>query len=394
MKLRMKVVAALMAGVVILGGCGAKDSSSESTTTSNNKTEITAEMAEKYVTLGNYDGLELVKYVRQVSDEDIEYQKEMFMEDYRVQSEIEDRGIESGDFVSLEMKEQPEGSEEVDYGIIDIQVGQVEFNEEVDQALLGHKTGETVTAESVYEEEGQEIKSTYTMVISSVYSVSYPEYTEEFVKENTDYASIAELEESFKTAVAEENEEVSLEELRDSAFLEVVNASEFKDIPQELYDSSYEEMKELYASYAEMFGMELTDMISEEELQEEAKLNVHQELVIQSLIKKENIQKDDKEYEAYVKKCMEAMEVETEEELDDYYEEGELEGLFFREKALDAIIAKAKVTEEAAAEEEFEEEETEETAEEETIGEGETLKTEDMEQMEQMEQNIVVETEE
>ena len=353
MKLKVKVVAALMAGIVMLGGCGEKEGSQDNTTSSENKVEITAEMAEKYVTLGNYDGIELVKYVNVVSETDIEYQKESFLEEYRVEAEVSDRAIAEGDYVSMEMKEKAEGSEEEDYGVIDIQVGQEDFSAEVDQALVGHKAGDTVTVDSTYEDGEQEIKVTYTMVVNSVYTITYPEYTEEFVKENTDYASIAELEESFKTAATEELEATSLETLRENALMAVVEASEFKDIPQDLYDSSYEEVKELYESYAEMFGMELTDMITEEELKEEAQLSVRQELVIQSILAKENIQKDDKEYDEYLKKCMEMTEVETEEELNDYYEEGELEELFFREKALDAVIAKAKVTEEAAPEEDL-----------------------------------------
>lgn len=376
MKLKVKVVAGLMAGVMVLGACGAKENSGEDTTSSTGGVEITAEMAEKYVTLGNYDGVELVKYIREVSQEDVEYQKEYFLEEYRVESEVSDRGVENGDYVSFQMKEKPEGSEEVDYGTIDIQVGQEEFDAAVDAALLGHKAGETVTTDSVYEEEGQEIKTTYTMVINSVYTISYPDYTDEFVKENTEYATVAELEESFKAAAQQENDDMSLDELRESAFLAVVEVSEFKDIPQDLYDSAYEETKELYQSYAEMFGMELSDMISDEDLKTEAELSVHQDLVIQSIIKAENIQKDDKEYEEYINKCIELMEVENEEELNDYYEEGELEELFFREKAMDAIIAKANVTEEAAPEEEEYEEEA---------AEGEEL---------EVDENVVIETEE
>lgn len=378
MKLKVKVVAGLMAGVMLLGGCGAKENSGEDTASSASGVEITAEMAEKYVTLGSYDGLELVKYIREVSQEDIEYQKEYFLEDYRVESEITDRGIENGDYVSFQMTEKPEGSEEADYGTIDIQVGQEEFDAAVDAALLGHKAGETVTTDSVYEEEGQEIKTSYTMVINSVYTISYPEYTDEFVKENTEYTTIAELEESFKAAAQQENDDMSLDELRESALSAVVEVSEFKDIPQDLYDSSYEETKELYTSYAEMFGMELSDMISEEDLKAEAELSVHQELVIQSIIKAENIQKDDKEYEEYIQKCIELMEVESEEELNDYYEEGELEELFFREKALDAILAKAVVTEEAAPDEEEYVEDEEEVASEEL----------------EVDENVVIETEE
>ena len=357
MKLRSKIVALLLVGVCVLGGCGSSEESGEAI----ESVKVTAEMAEEYATLGEYGGLQLVKYITEVTEEDIQYAKEMFMEDYRVETEVSDRGIEMGDYISGEFTEKPEGEEEIDYGTIDIEVGAEEISADLDQALVGHKAGDTVTVDSSYlDEEGTEVKTTYTVKLATVYQVSYPEYNEEFVKENTEYNTVADLEGYFKQQVMDENEANSMDNLRESALAEVVAVSQFKEFPKDLLKDSYNEMKASYESYAEMFGMELADMITEEELNSLAELNLQEKMVIQAIIKAENIQKTDENYSAFKQAYMGYAGVETEEELLEYYTEEELENEFYKQTALDTGISKADVTEETEIEEDYELEEEEE----------------------------------
>lgn len=358
MKRRYKIIAALMFSIVTLVGCG-KGGETETA-----GVEITAEMAEKYATLGDYEGIALTRYITEISEDDVAAKKDQFMENYKIQTEVADRNIEEGDFVSIEVTET-EGSESEDYGTVEVTVGEEEFDAQIDAALIGHKAGETVTTESSYlGEDGKEVAVTYTITINKIYEITYPEYNDAFVKENTEYSTVAELEESFRAEVKSDNEEVSLDDLRESAIAAVVECSEFKKLPQKLIDSAYGEVKEMYENYAAMFGMELSDMASEEELQEAAEYSVQEQMIILSLINKEQIDVDEEGFAEYKKSCMEYAEVETEEELLEYYEEGELEEEYMRQKVADAIIAKAEVTEEEAPEEDYEEEDvTEEEAE-------------------------------
>lgn len=359
MKLRNIMVAVLLAGALALTGCG--KTQSDNATDSSATFTVTDKMAEEYVTLGEYSGLELTKYISEVTKEDVDYARETFMEDYRVDSEVSDRGVEKDDYVTVSLTETPQGSDAMDYGDVDIQVGQAEFSQAMDDALIGHKAGETVTVEDTTEDEnGEEIKTTYTAKISSIYTVSYPEYTDDFVKENTEYASTQELDDSFVKQVQEENEQSSLDNLRDSALTAIVEKSEFKELPQDLLDKSYDEVKASYESYASMFGAEVSDIIGEEELQSLAEVNLQEKLVVQALVKAESITKDDESYDEFLKEYMNYMEVDSKDELMEYYSEEELEELYYREKALDAVIAKATVKEEAAPAEEDEEEVTSE----------------------------------
>lgn len=349
MKGRYKVIAALMMSVMMLGGCGSSDVSYQGMTT---------EKAKEYTTLGEYEGIALTKYISEFSEEDVAYKQEEFMEEYRVQAEVSDRAIKEGDFVSIELTETVEGGEPEEYGVVETTVGSEEIDGKLDAGLLGHNTGETVTIDSsILQEDGSEAKVTYTVKINTIYEVSYPEYNDAFVKENTEYATVAELEAFFRSEVEADNEEMSQDNLRESAITAVVEASEFKELPQDLVDSAYEEVKEMYESYAAMFGMELSDMASEEDLQEAARYSVQEQMVIQCIIDKENIKIDKDGFSEYKKLCMEYTDVETEEELMEYYEESELEAEYLRQKAADAIIAKATVTEEVGEEEDYYEEE-------------------------------------
>ena len=355
MKLRSKVIAALLIGVCVMSGCGKSEEISETAAS----VEVTAQMAEEYAVLGDYNGFQLTKYVAEVTEEDIAYAKEMFMEDYRTETEVSDRGIESGDYISGNIKEKMEGQEEIDYGSVDIKVGEEEIDVKIDEALVGHKAGETVTVDSTYlNEEGTQVNTTYTVKIDTVYQVNYPEFNDEFTKENTEYNNIADLEASFEKQVLDENEINSMENLREAALAEVVAVSQFKEFPKDLLKASYEEMKASYENYAEMFGMELSDMITEEELNSLAELNLQEKMVIQAIVKAENIEKTDANYSAFIQEQITYMGVDTEEELMEYYTEEELENTFYKQTALDAVIAKATVTEEIEVmEEEIAEEE-------------------------------------
>lgn len=355
MKRRYKIIAALMMSIVVLGGCG----SSKEEGTETEDVKITTEVAEKYATLGDYEGIALTKYITEISEEDVAAKKDEFMEQYKIQTEVADRAIEEGDFVNIEVTET-EGSESEDYGTVEITVGEEEFDAQIDAGLVGHKAGETVTVESSYlGDDGEEVAITYTMTVNNVYEISYPEYNDAFVKENTEYNTVAELEAFFQSEVEADNEEVSRDDLRESAIAAVVDCSEFKELPQNLIDSAYEEVKEMYENYAAMFGMELSDMATEEDLQEAAKYSVQEQLIIQSIIDKEKIEVDEEGFSEYKKMYMEYMEVETEEELLEYYEEGELEEEYLRQKVADAIIAKAEVTEEVGEDDEDYEEDEE-----------------------------------
>lgn len=359
MKQRYKMIAVLLIGIMMLGGCSSKNAQKESTSV-----EITSEMAEEYVTLGDYEGIALTKYVTQASEDDIALEKEEFMDEHKIQTEVTDGAIVQGNLINVKLIEVPENGEAENYGNVDITVGEEEFDAKIDQALLGHKTGEEINVESSYEdEEGQESKVTYKITINKVYEISYPEYNDEFVKKNTEYASVAELEEAFKAQVEADNEENSMDNLREAAIAAVVECSQFKEFPQNLLDAAYEEVKEMYESYAAMFGMELSDMASEEELKEAAQYSVQEKMVIEIIKKQEKLKVDKEGFDEYKKKSMEYAEVETEEELMEYYEEGELEEEYLYRKVGDAIIAKAAVTEEESEEEdEYQEEDAAEEA--------------------------------
>lgn len=347
MKGRYKVIAALMMSAIMLVGCG------ESNVKYNG---MTTHKAQEYTTLGEYEGIALTKYISELSEEDVVYKQEEFMEEYKVQSEVSDRAIKEGDFIGIELTETVEGGEPEEYGVMEMTVGAEEIDGKIDAALVGHNVGETVTVDSSFVDEYEtETKVTYAVKINAIHEVTYPEYNDAFVKENTEYNTVAELEEFFRAEVEADNEEASQDNLREAAITAVVEASEFKELPQELIDTAYGEVKEMYESYAAMFGMELSEMASEEDLQEAAKYSIQEEMVIQCIINKENIEIDQKGFDEYKKLCMEYTDVETEEELMEYYEESELENEYLRKKVADAIIAKAVVTEEVGSEEDGEE---------------------------------------
>ena len=338
MKKRRLLISMILMGILCISGCGTDKI--ESTFVATEK------MTGQYMTLGNYEGLELTKYITPVSQEDVELAKEEFMEEYSVETQVTDRAIQSGDLVSTNLTYEENGTTE-DYGEFDLTIGQEEISAQVDEELTGHKVGETVSVKD--DSDGTVV--TYTFEITGITMVSYPEYNDDFVKENTEYSSTEAFEEYLKNKVMEENDESSEEELRDSELSAVVEAGEYKDFTKKMKKASYEEVKASYEDYAAMFGMELSDMISDEDLEACAVLNIQEKLAVQALVKAENITKDPKDYQDFINRYMEYYEAATEDELYESFTKQELEELYYRQKAMDKVIEKAKVTEEEAPEE-------------------------------------------
>ncbi len=342
MKKKKIITSAILIGTMLMSGCGKGETESAFV--------ATEKLAEQYMTLGDYEGLELTKYITPISEEDVELAKEEFMEDYRVETEVTGRTIQVGDYVNTNLTYEEDGNTE-DYGEFDVTIGEEEISAQVDEELTGHNIGDIVSV--VDDSEGSVV--TYTFEITGINEVSYPEYNDSFVKENTDYSSTAEFEEYLRNKVAQENDESSVEELRDSALSAVVEVSEYKDFTKKMEKVSYEEVKKSHEEYAAMFGMELSDLVSEDDLNSYAVLNIQEKLAVQALVKAENIVKDEENYQEFLNRYMEYAEVTTEDELYEYYTKQELEDDYYREKALDKVIEKAKVTEKEA-EAELEEE--------------------------------------
>lgn len=265
-----------------------------------------------YVKLCEYEGVEADKVVFEVSEDEIQEQIDMEMYDYATYDEITDRGIEVGDYAVISYDAKLDGKESEDYSgkEEEIVVGEEFFYPEVEEALVGMKTGDKKTVDLTltedFAEEGDAGKKlSLDVSVDQITVENLPEYNDDFVKENTEYTSVKEYNEVKKKELTESKEE----EYKNAAIYQIVDYlvanSTFDGYPEELYTQCEEYYDAENESYASMYGMELDAFlemmgIDEDTRKEQIEDSVHYELVIGAVAQEEGIDCTEKEVKDFI----------------------------------------------------------------------------------------------
>lgn len=311
----------------------------------------------EYVDLCEYKGVEADKIVYDVTDDEIDDEIEMEMYDYITYDEITDRGIEEGDYVVLDYTGKLDGEESEDYSgeEEEIVVGEGYFYPEVEEALLGMKTGESVNVDveltEDYAEEGDEGKQlALEVTVGTITVENIPECDEDFVKENTEYDSLEDYRASVKETLMESKEDeyksVAVEEIMDY----LLANSTFNGYPQELYDECEEYYDYENESYASMYGMETDEFlemmgIDDDTRTQEIEDNVNYELVIGAIAQLEGIDCSEKEVKKYVEENYEDFGYESEDEFYEDYSDSDVGYQLVYEKVVDFLYENAQYVE-------------------------------------------------
>ena len=336
---------------VSMMGCGKKETAEETTAAETEAAieEDTEEALEEdteeelvlpeydaleYVTLGDYTGLTVDVVSSTIDDETLEAELENALYDYSEEVEVTD-GASDEDYISLTLQMSIDGEvvyeEEEEYSLL---LGFDEFGEDVDAALVGAKAGDEISVDTVlddmYGDDYEGMDAHYDIQVLEVYRYEVPELTEEFVKENTEYASVEEFTEATREQLQDSEDSSNHYEAEELAIsLAQANAA-FNGYPQELYDYCYAALEETYEWYASMFGMEVSDMISEEELDAYAMQEVQSNMVVQAIAQTEGLELTDESFEAYLEASLADFGCESVDEVKEYYADYELRNYAIR----------------------------------------------------------------
>jgi trigger factor len=155
------------------------------------------------ITLDGYADLELTLPAVEVTDDDVEGAQN---EELAKQGALEpvDRPIESGDFVTLDLRTTRDGEEVVGLNTEDwsYEVGQGWVTEDFDDHLIGASEGDVVTFTSTPKETDEE--ADFEVTITAVQSRVLPELTDEWVSENlAEHDTVEEWTEALRIEIAE-----------------------------------------------------------------------------------------------------------------------------------------------------------------------------------------------
>ena len=291
-----------------------EDSEKDSTDTDTKETDSSGENrlvsvkdVSKYVTIGEYKGLELTRTSQPVTDDDVQAEINYNLEDNG--TEVQDGTVENGDTVTINFtgtidgKEFDGGSAE-DYELV---VGDGEMIDGFEDGIVGMKSGETKELDLTFPDDYYEESVAGKAVVFKVTLQKFTrpaELTDEWVAENTEYKTVDEYRAAVKTQLEDTAVQTADYELYSDAWNEVQAASEIKDYPKEDVDAAKKSYQELNEKYVKDAGMEMADFLEsqgmseedyESECQQYAESKVEQNLIVQGIMDAEGLSIDDEE---------------------------------------------------------------------------------------------------
>ena len=321
-----------------------------------------------YVTLGDYDGVEVTKYTYEITNDMVQEEIQEELEDAS-DEESTNAPSEDGNIVYMNLTATVEGEEASDPEETFITLGQEEFGAEFDQKLTGVSTGDTLDFSVTYDddtwqEDWQGKTVDFSVEVTDVTASNTPEYDDDYVKNYTGYDTKEEYEASVKEYLEQSYDEQSTYDETEDLISACIARTEFTgEYPDDLFDACKEEALSGYAMFVGDDGdvNDVLDMfgVTDEDIEEEAKNLVNRRLFISAYAEANNIEVTEDEYVDYVN------------EYADYYGEtaADFEALYTREtlvnalyesKVTDLLLEKAKVTETPYTPDEYDEEESEE----------------------------------
>lgn len=269
---------------------------------------VSVEDTGKYLTLGQYKDLVLERTVQEITDEDVDLRIQTEMENHREEVTAADGAVEMGDQVTINYVGTIDG-ETFDGGTannFDLVVGDGGFIDGFEDGIVGMKKGETKDLPLTFPENyvstlaGKDVNFQITLQAFR----RAPEFSEEWVKKNTDYETEEDYRASIRTQLEEEAKETAETSLTGTAWNMVWTSSEVIEYPQKDIDNFINQYKKINEMYAAQAGMTLEELIEaqgytqenfDKDCQQYAEYVVKQNLIVQAIMDAEGISLNDPE---------------------------------------------------------------------------------------------------
>lgn len=320
----------------------------------------TAKVAVKpEVTLGQYKGVEVQKTKSDVTEEDIETEIKRAREKNSRLITVEDRGVEDGDQVTIDFDgsvdgKRFEGGKAEDYPLT---IGSHTFIDNFEEQLIGKTTGEecevNVTFPAEYHvEELKNKPAVFKVKVKEIQRKELPEANDEFASEVSDFDTMEEYKKDLTEKLQAEKIEAAKTADEDKVVAKVIENATM-EIPDQMVEEQVNGMVNDYARRLESQGIsfkqyvEITGMTAEkigEQMKPQAIKRIQTRLVLEAVVKTENIQADDAAVEEQFDKMAEDFKMDKEQIKGMFGEEqmAQLKEDLAVQKAIDFLVAEAK----------------------------------------------------
>ncbi len=311
------------------------------------------------VTLGEYKGVEVQKTKSEVTEEDIGTEIKRAREKNSRLITVEDRGIEDGDQVTIDFDgsvdgKRFEGGKAEDYPLT---IGSHTFIDNFEEQLIGKKTGEecevNVTFPAEYHvEELKNKPAVFKVKVKEIQRKELPEANDEFASEVSDFDTMEEYKKDLTEKLQAEKIEAAKTADEDKVVAKVIENATM-EIPDQMVEEQVNGMVNDYARRLESQGIsfkqyvEITGMTAEkigEQMKPQAIKRIQTRLVLEAVVKAENIQADDVAVEEQFDKMAADFKMDKEQIKGMFGEEqmAQLKEDLAVQKAIDFLVAEAK----------------------------------------------------
>ena len=289
---------------------------------------FTAEVAVKpEVTLGEYKGLEVAKTDVEVSEEEVAAELEKEREKNARTISVEDRAVENGDMIMLDFEGFVngvafDGGKGENYPLT---IGSNAFIPGFEEQLVGAKIGEDVEVNVTFPEEYQAPElagcaATFKCKVNEIKVKELPELDDDFAQDVSKFDTLAEYKEDVKAKLAA-NKADAAKRAKEDAVIEKIIENAQMDIPEAMIDTQARQLVDEFAQriqsqglsfeqYLQFTGMTLDTAL--EQMKPNAVKRIQSRLVLEAVVKAENIEVSEEDVKAEIAKMAETYKMDVE----------------------------------------------------------------------------------
>ena len=279
------------------------------------------------VKLGKYKGIKVEKADITVTDEEVAEELDKVKEQNARLVAADDKAVEDGDQTTIDFEGFVdgvafEGGKGEDYPLT---IGSHSFIDTFEEQLIGKKVGEEVEVNVTFPENYQAKElagkpAMFKVTIKEIKVKEYPELDDDFAQDVSEFDTLDEYKEDIKKNLTEKKEKEAEAEKESKVIEAIVNDAEM-DIPEKMVEAQAEQMLEEFAQNIAMQGISFEQYLQftgatvdqmKEQVKPQAQARVESSLVLEAVVKAENIEATEEEVEEEFKKMADAYKMEVE----------------------------------------------------------------------------------
>lgn len=299
---------------------------------------FTAEVATKpEVTLGDYKGLEVDKVSTRVTQKEIDAKVQEEAEKNARKITVEGRPVQDGDEVIMDFEGSVdgvafEGGKGENYPLT---IGSGSFIPGFEEQLIGAETEKEVEVNVTFPEDyhAEELKgkaAVFKCTVHEIKAKEIPEIDDEFASEVSEFDTLEEYKADIKAKIKEQKASEGKTKQEDQVVEQAVKNASY-EIPEAMIDTQLSQMADEFAQrissqglsmeqYFQFTGMTQDKML--EEMRPQAVKRIETRLVLEAIVKAENIEITDEKLDEEITKMAEAYKMEAD-KLKEFMGEGE-----------------------------------------------------------------------